>query len=909
MPTTRRSTVTAAQPAGASLLRAKLTVPRASARSITRPRLTELLDVATRRRCTLLSAPAGWGKTTLLAAWAGRTGAARPVAWLSLDGADDDPARFWSYLLTAIREAVSDADRLPLTGVRPPRTPSAVDRFLSALVNALHDLAVPPVLIIDDVHVLSDPVLLAGLSQLQSYAPARSAIILSGRFLPPMPLGRLRVDGQVSDVRAADLAFTPAETRLALAQAEVETSPAEARIVHERTEGWPAGVRLAAMNLAGCDDVAEGVRRFSGDDRAVADYLVTEVLDQQAPDVREFLVRTCIVDRVCPGLATALTGRHDAAAVLSRLAGSQAFVTPMGPDGSWCRYHPLLVGVLRTQLALRDTDLVADLHARAATWFAANHLPADAVAHAELTPDSRTATRILADHWLDLFIRGEVAAVRRLLGGVPTTVRLADPEICCATAALRLAMGDSGAAEDLLRLLDRPALETSGGQRARLTLAAVRLYQGRVTGHYGDLLAEAAAVFAPDEDQETDEGVPGAAPADLVAESSARSFGLYLLGAAECDTGDVEAGRLHLRLGVAAARAAGHDYLAVGCLAYLSALALVEGRLTEAAALADQAVDEALAREWDQMELVAVAYVVDAAVRCLRGEVVAADRALDHAELSTSFAVNPQLPLDIGLVRAWVHATSGDPATAFAIVAGLRTHLRRGGSRHILRTVLLCGAQCLLETQHLLEMDGTGAVAPILDDDALTACPYAAHLGRAQALLNADQAGAAIAELTGCLEGTVPPGHLHDTVAALLLAAIAADDCGEAPRAGQYLERALAGAAPEQVRAPFLAMADRLTPLLAAQVEMGTAFPDFVARLLDLTRRTDRTVSPSWAALTERETEVLRRLVGRLPNEEIARGLFITVNTVKTHKKAIYRKLEVSSVSEAVARARALQLL
>jgi LuxR family maltose regulon positive regulatory protein len=208
-----------------------------------------------------------------------------------------------------------------------------------------------------------------------------------------------------------------------------------------------------------------------------------------------------------------------------------------------------------------------------------------------------------------------------------------------------------------------------------------------------------------------------------------------------------------------------------------------------------------------------------------------------------------------------------------------------------------------------LELDGSGAGAPVLDDDALTACPYAARLAHAQALLTAGQAGAAIATLEDCLDGTTPIGHLHDTVSAWLLAAVAAEDCGEGPRAGQYLERALATAEPEDVRAPFLAMAERMAQLLTAQVDMGTAYPDFVARLLDLTRRADRVVSPAWAELTDRETEVLRRLVGRLPNEEIARGLFITVNTVKTHKKAIYRKLEVSSVSEAVARARALQLL
>jgi LuxR family maltose regulon positive regulatory protein len=880
-----------------------LTVPPPLARSIARPRLTALLDSATQRRCTLLTAPAGWGKTTLLAAWAGRKGATRPVAWLSLDRGDDDPTQFWSYLVAAIRTAVPDDDRLPLTTLRPPRKPAGIDGFLADLVNALHDLTVAPVLVIDDVQLLTDRGLLAGLSRLQSYAPPTLSVVLSGRYLPPIPLGRLRVDGQVSDVRADDLAFTAAETRLALAQSDIEATGADARIVHERTEGWPAGVRLAAMNLAGCADVAEGVRRFSGDDRAVADYLVTEVLDQQPTEIREFLVRTCIVDRICPGLAIALTGRHDSAAVLSDLAASQVFVTALGPDGSWWRYHPLLAEVLRAQLALRDTDLAAELHARAATWFAANHLPADAVAHAELTPDSSTATRILADHWLDLFIRGDLAAVRRLLGGVPTTVRLADPEICCATAALRLAMGDGGAAEDLLRLLD-PGLQTSDDRRAQRTLTAVRLYQGRVTGHYGGVLAEAVAALTPDAEVEIE-----TAAGQPVEDSAARAFGLYLLGAAECDTGDVEAGRIHLRLGIGAARAAGHDYLAVGCLAYLSALALVEGRLSEAGALADQAIGEAEAREWDQMELVAVAYVVAAAVHCLRGEVAEADRALDHAELSNNFAINPQLPLDIGLVRTWVHATSGDPTTAFAMVAGLRPHLRRGGSEHILRTVLLCGAQCLLQTQHLLELDGNGAGAPVLDDDALTACPYAARLAHAQALLTAGQAGAAIAALEDCLDGTTPIGHLHDTVSAWLLAAVAAEDCGEGPRAGQYLERALATAEPEDVRAPFLAMAERMAQLLTAQVDMGTAYPDFVARLLDLTRRADRVVSPAWAELTDRETEVLRRLVGRLPNEEIARGLFITVNTVKTHKKAIYRKLEVSSVSEAVARARALQLL
>src|SRR5215218_4515875 len=332
------------------LLATKLSPPRTSLRQVPRPRLFDLLNAGTQQRLTLVSAPAGAGKTTVLASWSSSRQPPGPVAWLSLDAGDNEAGRFWAYAVEALCQSGAVPGDNVLRGLAT--LPGTEKRFPSLLVSGLAQLPTPVVLVLDDLQDITDASVLRGMEFLLRHAPPQLRLVLATRADPPLPLQRLRISGQLVQVRAADLAFTVAEVAQLLATCEDQPrfSQDDLALLQARTEGWAAGLRLAALSLAGQPDPHRFVTEFAGDDKSVADYLTGEVLDRQPEELRSFLLRTCIVDELNGDLADTLTGGRDGESMLAGLERANGFVVGVGSRRSAYRYHPLFAELLRYEL-------------------------------------------------------------------------------------------------------------------------------------------------------------------------------------------------------------------------------------------------------------------------------------------------------------------------------------------------------------------------------------------------------------------------------------------------------------------------------------------------------------------------------------------------------------------------------
>ena len=405
-----------ADPLGAT----KFVPPRAPPGWVERPRLSEALEQGLRGPVTLLAASAGAGKSALLSAWYAQRVGAGPVCWLSLDGADADRRRFWRGVFAAL-ERGSAGEPAASLALHPAED---IGVAIPALVNALDGLDEPVVLVLDDLHELGDSPVLADLDRLLRHPPENLRLVISTRMDPALRIGRLRVEGALTEIREAELAFTLDEAAALLAESGIGLEPELVRLLWTRTEGWAAGLRLAALTLRGHDDPRAFVEAFAGDDVATADYLLSEVLAQQPRELVDFLLRTSIVDTVHADLADALTGSPGSAAVLARLEREHALVTVVeGNARTWHRYHRLLRELLQVQLRYRMPEEVPGLHRTAATWYAANARPAEAIQHAAAGEAWDLVAALASEHWLPLLVGGEIPSLRPVLEALPEHAR------------------------------------------------------------------------------------------------------------------------------------------------------------------------------------------------------------------------------------------------------------------------------------------------------------------------------------------------------------------------------------------------------------------------------------------------------------------------------------------------------
>ncbi|HEV2260195.1 MAG TPA: AAA family ATPase, partial [Streptosporangiaceae bacterium] len=393
-----------------------MTVAPAAPRLIDRDDLVAALDRAAARRVTIISAPAGSGKTSLLRAWAGRPGRPRRLAVLQVQRDQHDAQQFWLALLGAVRQATgADSGAEPPAATPDFNAPVMAGRVLSELAEASSGVT----LVVDDLHELTSPEALAQLTRLLTSLPPQVHAILTTRHDVRLGLHQLRLAGELAEIRAADLRFSERETRELLDASGIMLSEAGSALLYQRTEGWAAGLRLAAISLVGHPDPERFVTEFSGSERTVAEYLLAEMLDRQPPEVQDLLLRTCLLDRVNGELADLLTGRPGSEQILLGLEDANAFVESLDPGRTWVRYHHLFADFLRLELRRRLPAEVPALHRRAAGWFTAQGQAAEAVRHTQAAGDWADAARLLADHSFSLTLDGQSQTMQALLRAFP----------------------------------------------------------------------------------------------------------------------------------------------------------------------------------------------------------------------------------------------------------------------------------------------------------------------------------------------------------------------------------------------------------------------------------------------------------------------------------------------------------
>ena len=430
--------------AASPLLETKLYTPRWLTGLVSRPRLIERLDQGTERKLTLISAPAGFGKTTLLAEWLAATPASeRPAAWVSLDQSENDPALFWAYFIAALQTVQSDVGKSALSLLHSPQPPP-IETLLGTLLNEITTISRDFVLVLDDYHLIDAQPVHSAIAFLLDHLPPQMHLVIASRSDPPLPLSRLRGRGELAELRASDLRFTPDEAAAFLNKVMgLDLSAADVAALGARTEGWIAGLQLAALSMRGREDMPAFIRAFAGDDRYIVDYLVEEVLQRQPERVRSFLLQTSILDRLTGPLCDAVTGQEDGKGVLEALERGNLFVVPLDDKRHWYRYHHLFADVLRAHSMEEQPDRVSTLHRRAAAWFEENGMAAEAIEQARAAGDHETVARLLAAHFEEFQRVGHYASISSWSASLPEDMVRKRPRLALIHAAGALASEDN----------------------------------------------------------------------------------------------------------------------------------------------------------------------------------------------------------------------------------------------------------------------------------------------------------------------------------------------------------------------------------------------------------------------------------------------------------------------------------
>ena len=534
---------------------------------------------------TIISAPAGSGKTSLLRAWAGRQGERHRLAVLQVQRDQQDAQQFWLALLDAARHASPTTGRAEPPAATPDFNGRAmVDRVLSELADAGAGIT----LVIDDLHELSSPEALAQLSRLLTNLPPRVHAVLATRHDLRLGLHQLRLAGELAEIRAADLRFTERETRELLEGSGIALSEAGAALLHQRAEGWAAGLRLAAISLAGHPDPERFVAELSGSDRTVAEYLIAEILERQPADVQDLLLRTSLLDRVNGELADVLTGRPGSERILLELADANAFVVPLDPGRTWFRYHHLFGDLLRLELRRTLPEEVPVLHRRAAGWFTWQGQVVEAIRHTQAAGDWPDAARLLADHSFSLTLDGQAQTMQALVRAFPPGQD--HPELALVRAMVDVVQGrlDQAAAHLAVAEAYAGTAPPDRQRRLRVAIASLKLSLARRRGHLAGVIEQVRFLASP---------VTGQSDEDIALGSDLRAVALMNLGTAEAWTFGLPDAERHLQEGAVLAREIGRPYLEVGCLAQLAfaskihPFAMTQARCREAIALDDERAD------------------------------------------------------------------------------------------------------------------------------------------------------------------------------------------------------------------------------------------------------------------------------------------------------------------------------
>jgi LuxR family maltose regulon positive regulatory protein len=863
---------------------------------IYRRELMAALNRAAQQRVTIISAPAGAGKTSLLRVWANQPGQDCRIAFMTVRPGQHDMQLFWLTMLGAVRAAAGAGEG----GARlPPATPgSSGSEVADKVLSELEESGDPFVLVIDDLHELSSPEAAGQLTALLTRLPAGVRAIVATRRDLPLHLHRLRLAGDLTEIRAAQLRFTEHETRQLLAGAGIALPEHLAATLHQRTEGWAAGLRLAVLSLAGHSDPERFVAEFSGSDRTVAEYLLAEMLERQPPEVQRLLLRTSVLDQVNGELADLLAGATGAERILLELEDANAFVVSLDPGRTWFRYHRMFGGLLRLELRRTMPADIAGLHQLAARWLAEHGHAADAIGHLQAAGDWDEAARMLTDHALSLTLDGQAGTVAALLRSFPARTGEDSPDLTLVRAItdqyqLRLDQTDAH-----LRQVRAYAATAPPARRHQLQLAvaSVDLLSARLRGHFDSIFEQAGALLYPGD------GQPNAAPGNDL-----KAVALLNLGVTEAWSLRLADSERHLAEGAALACRIGRPYLEVACLAHLGFVATGHSFVL-ARQRCEEAITVAAQHGWDTEAVIAPALATLANALIWTGQFDLAEHWLGRAKRATQADGEPGIRLLVYLTSAILQAARGHCHRALEEFAAARQMQALMVGEHGLTTRVNAWT---IATQARLGLAGQARAALAALDDRQA---NAGEIRNAAAviLLAEQDPAAARRELRVVLDGDVPVLSYLTQVEAYLLDAFACRDLGEVRASQEAVEQALDLAEPDRLILPF-AMTGAWR-LLETVPPHGTSHAALVTDILDASRGPRRdglnqsAMMPA-AELSKSELRVLRYLPTNLTRREIAGELSVSLNTVDTHIRRIYAKLGAADRTAAVERGRELRLL
>ena len=776
------------------------------------------------------------------------------------------------------------------------------DRVLSELADACGGIT----LVIDDLHELTSPEALAQLARLLTNLPPQVHAILTTRHDVRLGLHQLRLAGELAEIRGADLRFSERETRELLDASGIALSAAGAALLHQRTEGWAAGLRLAAISLAGHPDPERFVTEFSGSDRTVAEYLLAEMLERQPPDVQDLLLRTSLLDRVNGELADLLTGRPGSEQILLSLEDANAFVESLDPERTWFRYHHLFADLLRLELRRRLPEEVPALHRRAAGWFTRHGQMAEAIGHTQAAGDWADAARLLADHSFSLTLDGQAQTMQALVRAFPPGGD--HPELALVRAMGDLAQGRLDEAAAHLAVAETYA-ETAPPDRQRrlqVAIASLKLSLARRRGHLAGVIEQARFLASP---------VTGPSDEDIALGSDLRAVALMNLGTAEAWSLGLPDAERHLREGADLAREIGRPYLEVGCLAQLGFASIFHSAAmpkADAFATTQRCCREAIALAerygWGTEPVIAPALMTLAGTMVWLGEFDEGERWLRRTERALQTDTGPDIRLLLHQTAGMLHAGRGrhhEALEEFGAAEHLASQLE--GSQALASQV----TGWLLATQARAGLPGEArARLAALDDERASSGEI--RNARAVICLAEGDPAAALAAVADVLDGTAPVLGYTTVTEAHLLAGLAHRQLGDQRAASQAAERALALAESDRLVLPFAMTGS--AGLLEALPRHQTAHGALLADILDVLHSSspaaeEQSSLPPAEELSPGELRVLRYLPTNLSRPEIASELSVSLNTVSTHLRSIYAKLQVRDRSSAVQRARELRLL
>ena len=908
---------------GDPLLATKLHIPPVRPNLVTRQRLIESLNEGTRGKLTLISAQAGFGKTTLLSEWSFQS--QLPVVWISLDEGDNDLARFLAYFVAALENlqaGISENVLEPLRSPHPPR----IESVLTTLINEVAEIPNDFTLVLDDYHLIEAQPVHDALTFLLDHLPPQMHLVIASRTDPPLSLVRLLARAHLAKLSVADLRFTPEEVADFLSRVMgLALSAEDIAVLGERTEGWIAGLQLAALSMQGREDIPGFIAAFTGSHRYILDYLIEEVLRKQPESVQGFLLRTAVLERLSGPLCDTITGRNDGQAMLEKLERANLFLISLDDERRWFRYHHLFSEFLIKTLHQTQPELVPELHRGACDWFEGEGLTAEAVSHALAAGDSERAANLVESVARTTLRRGELSKLRRWLEELSEDLVCTRPRLCLFYAWCFLATGQLDDVEPYLSKAER---ELDARSDARISASKEGLSE--LNENSREILAEATTIRA------AVAGLRGEASraidlarraTDLLTEGNQflRCIITASQGFAHRASGDVVAASQAFAECAAISRSVGATYVTLLAFKNLAELQMVQGHLQAAADVCQQALD-LVAERGRRLPAASAAHVGMGELLREWNQLDAATRHLEEGIELGEKGGNVDVVIDGHVVLARTRFALGDEAGATGMLQGAKRLAQQHDMNASVAVVEAWQARLWVwqgnrwAATHWLEEHGLSI------EDELGYPREFEHITLVRVLIALDRYDEAVElleRLSRAAEAGGRMGRMAEILAFKALALRAQNNSSEALTA---LRRALTLAEPEGYVRTF---ADEGVPMAALLKQLlktkGTqppsaghaVSPEYASKLLaalgqGATPSTGAsalgTMGPLVELLSEREREVLRLLASGISNREIAAELFVSLDTVKSHLKHIYGKLGVRGRAQAVARARELDL-